>query len=243
MMKLSSNIDKSQVKQVIKISATGYCDDTGSKRYNDSLSYYRASSVKTILTNEFINYENIHFETQGKGSITLDKSLASPTDKVRSKNRRTDVYIIYEGNNTILPPIKPIIKEEPKFTIGQLNIGETIILSNILFEPGRAVFLSKSTTDLNHLVEELKTNTSYHIKITGHINYSPSNTHNLPNNDSRDLRTGKPLSTERAKAVYDYLIHNKIDKTRLSYEGLGGMQPTREGGIKNRRVEIKIIKK
>ncbi len=63
--------------------------------------------------------------------------------------------------------------------------------------------------------------------------------------------TGNPkadlaLSEARAKAVMDYLIRKKVDRARLSSEGLGSSKPvadnaTVEGRIKNRRVEFVIV--
>jgi outer membrane protein OmpA-like peptidoglycan-associated protein len=63
--------------------------------------------------------------------------------------------------------------------------------------------------------------------------------------------TGNPvvnakLSTERAKAVVDYLVKKGITKDRLTYLGFGSDQPiadnaTAAGRAKNRRVEFKIV--
>jgi outer membrane protein OmpA-like peptidoglycan-associated protein len=54
------------------------------------------------------------------------------------------------------------------------------------------------------------------------------------------------LSTDRAKAVVDYLIRKGIDTGRLTYHGFGSDQPiadnaTAAGRAKNRRVEFKIL--
>ena len=51
------------------------------------------------------------------------------------------------------------------------------------------------------------------------------------------------LSEERAKSVVNYLISKNVDKTRLSFKGMGSKQPilsnnTEEGRKKNRRVEF-----
>jgi len=60
--------------------------------------------------------------------------------------------------------------------------------------------------------------------------------------DGQDYATGKyNLSETRAKAVYDYLIENGIDKSRLKHKGLAGKYPTGHGAKADRRVEIEII--
>lgn len=56
------------------------------------------------------------------------------------------------------------------------------------------------------------------------------------------------ISTARARAVYVYLLRNKIDRKRLSFKGFGITKPIHPIPEKseaqedeNRRVEIKII--
>ena len=55
------------------------------------------------------------------------------------------------------------------------------------------------------------------------------------------------LSTRRAKAVVQYLIHGDIEENRLSYIGYGttrhvATNDTEEGRQRNRRVEFRIRK-
>ncbi|HRX00311.1 MAG TPA: OmpA family protein, partial [Cyclobacteriaceae bacterium] len=54
------------------------------------------------------------------------------------------------------------------------------------------------------------------------------------------------LSTNRAKAVYNYLIENKIPSDRISFKGYGESKPvatnsTEAGKQQNRRVEFLIL--
>jgi outer membrane protein OmpA-like peptidoglycan-associated protein len=60
------------------------------------------------------------------------------------------------------------------------------------------------------------------------------------------LEYNTKLSTNRAKAVVDYLIAHGVAKEHLSYKGYAYQQPidtndTEEGRQKNRRVEFKVI--
>jgi OmpA-OmpF porin, OOP family len=63
-----------------------------------------------------------------------------------------------------------------------------------------------------------------------------------------DESLNKNLSEKRAKAVYDYFVGQGIDESRMVYAGYGSKNPiaentTTEGQKKNRRIEIKILKK
>ena len=60
------------------------------------------------------------------------------------------------------------------------------------------------------------------------------------------LEYNTTLSTNRAKAVVDYLIKHGVAKERLSYKGYAYQNPidtndTEEGRQNNRRVEIEIL--
>jgi outer membrane protein OmpA-like peptidoglycan-associated protein len=72
------------------------------------------------------------------------------------------------------------------------------------------------------------------IEISGHTDNSGSPVINAK------------LSTDRAKAVVDYLVKKGIDQSRLSHQGYGSDQPiadnaTAAGKAKNRRVEFKVV--
>lgn len=242
--KLKSNIKEISPNLILSIRVTAYCDDTGDEKYNDSLSIERAKYIEDILRHEFLLKDSNIFEIQGKGSLPINKYLSETLKEQRARNRKAEIIIKTlsekEDENHTLNTIK---NNEDVISIKDLDVGEKIELRNILYEAGRSKFLPQSYVDLNLLLKNLNDNKNHHIKILGHINYSINNRYNYPNKDSKDLDTGKPLSEERAKAVFNFLIQNGIDATRLSYEGLGGLYPTEKGGKYNRRVEIEVIKK
>jgi outer membrane protein OmpA-like peptidoglycan-associated protein len=142
--------------------------------------------------------------------------------KNQSKNRKA---VIYFKNN------------ELKNEIEKAKIGEFIKLKNINFENNSNVVLPKSTRILFDLLKILEEKKNLKIEIQGHI-------------CCKDFRAIDTISEARAKAVYDFLIKNKINKNRLKYKGMGVSKPAykipelndyeRE---QNRRVEILIIEK
>jgi outer membrane protein OmpA-like peptidoglycan-associated protein len=107
-------------------------------------------------------------------------------------------------------------------------------LKNIFFETGLSKLTKESNPALNELVEVLKAKKSMVIEISGH-------TDNVGNPEAN-----QKLSTDRAKAVKDYLVKQGIDPKRLNTVGYGDSQPvadndTPEGRQQNRRTEVRII--
>ncbi len=116
----------------------------------------------------------------------------------------------------------------------KVKVGRKVVLNNIFFETGKAILTKESYEELNKLVGIMTDNPSMKIEISGHTDNTGSVTINAR------------LSTERARAVVDYLISKGIDSSRMTYMGYGPDQPvadnsTPEGRAKNRRVEFKII--
>ena len=120
--------------------------------------------------------------------------------------------------------------------IGAETTGEDrtpIVLRNLMFRTGTADWLPQSETELQRLLELLKDQPGLKIEIRGHTD------------DVGSAQANQILSMQRAKAVYDYLIANEIDRDRLRYEGYGQSQPlvpneSDEARQKNRRTEFVI---
>jgi len=116
----------------------------------------------------------------------------------------------------------------------QLREGQTLRVDNLFFEMDKTVFTQDSYAFLNELVQFLKNNADITIEVGGHSNGLC--TDNYCNK----------ISTDRAKAVVDYLVSRNISRQRLTYKGYGKRFPiasndTAEGRKKNQRVELKII--
>ena len=82
-------------------------------------------------------------------------------------------------------------------------------------------------------MQVLQDNPTLKVEISGHTD----NTGNAKDN--------MLLSTNRAKAIVDYLITQKIDAARLTYKGYGDTQPiadnnTEAGRAKNRRTSFTV---
>lgn len=121
-----------------------------------------------------------------------------------------------------------------------LRPGTKIPIPDLYFDGGSARLLKASYPSLEKIAEVLNQNPNLHIEIGGHINmpYTP----NVPR-QSGDFQ----LSYNRAKAVYEHLVQNGIDSSRLRYEGYGNWEMlypkalTKEQKAQNRRVEINVL--
>lgn len=90
-----------------------------------------------------------------------------------------------------------------------LTAAKPTILKNVFFDLGKATLRPESGVELNKLVEFLLANPTIHIELGGHT-------------DTRgDAVENMTLSTNRAKAVYDYIVNRGITAERLTYKGYG----------------------
>ena len=141
----------------------------------------------------------------------------------REISKKTNYYEIYKAIQ--LPPI---------------TVGSKIVLNNIFFDFDKATLRKTSNVELRHILRFLNKYPNIVVEISGYT-------------DSKGtLEYNQKLSDERASAVVNYLISNKISKNRLIAKGYGESSPDAlnqnsdgtdnpEGRQLNRRVELKII--
>jgi outer membrane protein OmpA-like peptidoglycan-associated protein len=112
-----------------------------------------------------------------------------------------------------------------------MGAADQIALKNVFFNKNNTTPTSAGV--IREVIDLLKANPEINIEIVGHMD-KVEQKDNL--ND---------LSADRAKWLYDYLVKNGVDASRLSYKGVKSTQPLDEGGTqasltKNRRVSFVI---
>lgn len=123
--------------------------------------------------------------------------------------------------------------------------GESVVLSDIHFEQARHVLLKSSKPALDAMLDALKALPTLQMEIQGHMCCDDPLTVDGFDIDTKEFL----LSYNRAKAVYDFMVENGIDASRLTYKGYGtrkrlvNPEATDEDRDKNRRVEFLITKK
>ncbi|MFM7850933.1 MAG: OmpA family protein [Flammeovirgaceae bacterium] len=136
--------------------------------------------------------------------------------------------------------------------------GDYVDFNSVRFYKDASIMYAQSQNELDGLVDLMKENKKYVIKIHGHVNGNQSrdaitrgaNSSFFALNTTEDVTTkgmsAKILSLKMAETVRDYLISQGIESKRISVKGEGGkltLYP--EGGNLaqyNDRVEIEFLK-
>lgn len=161
--------------------------------------------------------------TANSGGSTIKKSTSGSSGTINSGT-------ISSGPKTF----KPVLLTE--LVPDKIFVGQKIRLNHLYFKADSINLDPDSYQVLNELADYLKTYPKTTIEIGGHTNTIPPDDY------------CNHLSTQRAKAVQEYLITQGVAPTRLQYKGYGKTDPliaydryNKEARLKNQRVEIKIL--
>ncbi len=170
------------------------------------------------------------------GNILLDKASAIIPVPCKVVEPEVEEPIVEE------PVVEEPVVEEPvkkpkilqELEREKLREGQTIRIDQLYFAADSSAISSNSSEVLAEIYDFLASNPEVVVEIGGHTN-------GIPSHEYCDR-----LSTERAKAVVDYLTEKGIPRKRLEYKGYGKRNPvdtnkTSAGRKKNQRVEIKIL--
>ncbi len=115
-----------------------------------------------------------------------------------------------------------------------MEIGQLVVLDNLVFGPNEATFSAAAYPELNRLAVLLQQHPGVVVEFRGHTNNTLSHA------------MAMQLSTQRARAVVDYLVGQGVERSRLSYRGLGKIAPVASGQsmdvqLRNQRIEMIIL--
>ena len=239
------------------IAINGYTDDDGSNNFNDSLAKKRVDFIYNFVKNEVAirndftsrsfgenfnqsinkaeNRKVLIYYILKKDLIREDEILGIKSNdvKVTTKKSRffSDKIEIENLDGSITKmDLNPLFMK----AIDEAKPGEKLKLENLNFVVNTFIVTKNSRPQMFELLAVLRSNLKLKIEIQGNLCCQPIDRLNL--------------STERAKAIYNFLVFNKIDKNRLSYKGFGSSNPifplpekSEEERAANRRVEILIL--
>jgi len=154
------------------------------------------------------------------------------TKKIAAKTKETPVEVVAKDAELDL-----IKQELPDDQVERTENGIKFTFSSEILFPINSSYLSDpAKSRLDDVAKILKAKDgSRKIVVSGHSDATGTATYN------------QWLSEKRAVSVKVYLVAQGIDEKRISTSGLGSTQPvasnkTPEGRLKNRRVEIILLK-
>ena len=245
-------------KDVKIVAINGYTDEDGSIGFNDTLAQKRVDFIYKLVKDKIKIRED--FKTRSFGKLHQQSNN-------KAENRRVTIYFIEAKDlaredeilgikkEEIVPKPKPkkqfpeaIVIQNPNGTEStfELNVefmqqidaakpGDKLKLENLNFQLNTFAIVNESRGKLYELLIVMQQNPELSIDIQGHLCCMPTDRTNL--------------STQRAKAISQFLRMNGIENTRVTYKGFGSSQPiyplpekNEEERAANRRVEIEIVK-
>lgn len=186
--------------------------------------------LKNMATNEVV--EGVVDEETGDYVAVVAASEDQDVMMMAKKNGYAFTSQYINSNKDLIG--KPVKIDNMEFN--PIETGETYKINNIVFETNSFELNQQVINILNEFVAFMKDNPTVKVAIQGHT-------------DNRgDAAKNLTLSTNRAKAVFNYLILEDIDPLRLKFKGFGSSKPvadnsTEAGRLKNRRTEFVILSK
>jgi outer membrane protein OmpA-like peptidoglycan-associated protein len=188
---------------------------------NASFELINLSTGKTVITSF-------------SDAVTGEFLVCLPVNENYALNVNATGYTFYSENfelKKVTDASKPFRMDVPLQPI--VVDSAHMELKNVFFETGKYDLKPESKAELNKMVIWMKTNSAVKIEISGHTD------------NVGDKKSNITLSTNRAKSVYDYLVANGVDASRMTYKGYGDTKPkvandTPEHRQMNRRTEWMI---
>jgi outer membrane protein OmpA-like peptidoglycan-associated protein len=220
---------------VEKISIYGFCDDRGSNAYNLTLSQQRADEIRSIFSRHS-QFESLISNVDGKGEILLVVVETTDAHIIRGLNRKVEIIVTPKP---VVDDIEGVVeveeKDTPAILKGELEVGDKVLLENILFNTGNSDIIPESEETLEKIAQVLVEQDHLYFTIQGHVCCTKNS------RDAVNSRTKKRnLSLIRAKYIYKYLAEKGVDKKRMKYVGMRRKFPLGGDPKYNRRVEILI---
>jgi outer membrane protein OmpA-like peptidoglycan-associated protein len=228
----------------LKLEIGGYTDNTGAASKNIEISAKRAKFIYDYLIKQGIAENRLSYKGYGPAKPLYSNRYSS----TREGNRRIEVKITDKKKEDYSKLIEEAINDDrnktsmmPEPTLADLfapssvvPINAPIVITSIVYEPNMIEVPEAAKADLNELAGWMRTNPSFKLEVSSHTDKSGLEELN------------ELLSTQRAEAVYNYLIEQGAPQNQLTFKGYGSSKPIasnkyQHGKEKNRRVEIKIL--
>ncbi|MFO7257564.1 MAG: OmpA family protein [Bacteroidota bacterium] len=222
---------------------------------------YRASDNRTVDGDvQVIDTDRSRKLATYKGNEPV--RVASPASKSGNITLISEVfgYRKVQHDLNYNDPQGPTIREDANgnvivpFELIRLQRGDIAVMYNVYFFKDAGVMRPESRYEVNSLLEMLRENPKYKIRIHGHTNgNAPGKIISMGEEKNYFSLTGtkegfgsaKKLSQERAEVIRDYLLEQGIDASRMQIKAWGGKRPIHDKNSpraeENVRVEVEIL--
>lgn len=197
------------------------------QQLNDKVGVLQSEKSKLEGDYENLSQENEKLQEQ---NITLAQELFQLKNIEEDIDTSDEDFIEYLRENELLDDVY-LIQNDDGLLIR--------FKDSVLFDSGQANLTGEGNTMLDKIADKIM-DIDNKIRVEGFTDNKPINTEKFPSNWE--------LSADRAIRVMRYFIENKgMDASRFSFTGWGEYKPiasndTEEGRLKNRRIEITILK-
>lgn len=203
---------------------------------------FDAATKKRIQADYIIEYEKSqkNLSTNPAGYFRVVMNEATDQNLTFMKSGYLNAHHMLKAEDIALSKQDTITIQ---IYLNPVMVIEKITLKNIYFYTDTDVLKPESYPDLEKLLKAMKDNQGMLIEIQGHMNYAANRSMNR-SQQYYNLH----LSHKRAKAIYNYLISNGIERNRLSYKGMSNFNmiypipKNKEEEDMNKRVEIYSLK-
>lgn len=209
-----------------------------------------SSHSRIVRISRFSPAENMVATASYDGTVKLWKDKTEPPleEILASKGEPKKEEPVKVEPVKVEPPIKVeetrpvVVTETPKkdilkeAKIEEIKEGDVIQLEHILFRQSQAILLASSYDEVKQLIDFMKKYPTVVIELSGHTDNVGIAARN------------QTLSEQRVNVIKNRLVMNGIDESRIETVAYGGSRPIADNGTeagrqKNRRVEMKILKK
>lgn len=203
--------------------------------------FYKVPTVFPYNGNILIdNASDIVPEEDKKPAVIAAATTKKPTITkppiTKPPTKNSDTPSVSSTKPTPKPSVKPKeeVVEATASQVAKIQEGQIIKIEKLQFAPNSSIIQKESYPQLDEIYNFLTTNPNLVVEIGGHTNTVIEETMSLK------------LSSERAKAVAEYLANKGISKERLVAKGYGKTKPIMKDNSAtankiNQRVEIKIL--
>jgi outer membrane protein OmpA-like peptidoglycan-associated protein len=204
----------------------------------------RLKKMGTYAANRQIRIANPNNRTGNLSLIAEVFGYRKIQREINYANPQAEDIVTDSENNVVVP-----------FELVRLQKGDIAVMYNVYFFKDAAVMRPESRWEVTSLLDMLRENPKYKIKIHGHtngnapgkivsMNEKSDNFFSLANT-REGFGSAKKLSYERAEVIRAYLITNGIESSRMQVKAWGGKKPIVDKlhslAENNVRVEIEIL--